>query len=684
MRRAKFAVILVMAGAVLAGIAITYQGLRQGGMMWASFSTPTFSRDVAPIVFSNCSTCHHPGGSAPFDLLTYEDVKNRASQIVAVTEDGYMPPWLPNEEGGPFAGERRLSSEHAAILSRWVETGCLEGDPAELPAAPTFESGWQLGEPDLIVRMPEPYTLPAGDGDVFRSFVIPVPTSERRLIKAIEFQPGNPQVVHHVVILIDPSRSARQYDEQDPDPGFEGMNPADAHNPDGHFLGWTPGKRPLPGIEGMAWQLEPETDLVIQAHMLPSGKPEIVQSTIGLFFADAPPTRTPTILRLGPRTIDIAAGQDDYSIGDSYQLPVDVDVLSVYPHAHYLGKEMRGLATFPDGTQQWLLHIDDWDFNWQDEYRYEEPVFLPKGTTISMHFTYDNSEDNPRNPSNPPRRVLYGPQSSDEMGDLRLQVVPRNRRDFAILKRDFAHKELGAEIAGYEHGLQSRPDDVEILANLGAALSAADRSAEAIGYLKRALELQPDHARSLLNLATILSEQSHFDDAILHFRRALKIEPDYAEAHNNLANALVAKGQYDEAITHYRRVLQIRPNDARAHYNLGIVLAEQKLANEAIEHFRSAARSRPEFLEARYSLAEALAAQKQPEEAIHEYQEILKLSPHSPRANYLLGALLLKAGRFAGAKARFEDVLKVQSQHTAARTLLHRARNALANQSPAQ
>jgi hypothetical protein len=214
------------------------------------------------------------------------------------------------------------------------------------------------------------------------------------------------------------------------------MLSVDDRSPSGRFLGWTPGKTPAFEREGMAWPLDPQTDAVINAHLMPTDKPELVQFQIGLFFTDKRPVVDPVMLRLGSELIDIPAGDKDYPVNARYMLPVDVDVLSVYPHAHYLATDMRAFAVLPDGSIKWLVWIKQWNFNWQDVYVYASPIHLPRGTLLSMRYTYDNSADNIRNPNRPPRRVTYGPRSSDEMADLWLQVVPQNAADAAVLEQD--------------------------------------------------------------------------------------------------------------------------------------------------------------------------------------------------------------------------------------------------------
>ncbi|PYK96593.1 MAG: hypothetical protein DME19_19210, partial [Verrucomicrobia bacterium] len=354
----------------------------------------------------------------------------------------YMPPWLPASGYGEFADARLLSAEQLGMLQQWIAEGGAEGDPAESPAPPGWpEGGWQLGEPDLVVKMPQPYTLAAEGKDVYRNLVIPIPITTRHYVKAMEFQPGNPKVIHHASINFDQTGESRRLARKQNPPGFDGMQlPETATMAAGQMLGWEPGKRPQTEGEGLSWPLEKNTDLVLQLHLHPSGRLEQVQSAVGFYFTEQPPTHTPFLLRLPQWRIDIPAGARDYAVENSYLLPVDVEVLRVSPHAHYLAKEMQGYAILPDGSKRWLLLIKQWDFNWQGDYRYSKPVFLPKGTKMVMRFTYDNSAGNLHNPNQPPRRVRYGAQTTDEMAQLAFQVLPRNAEDRATLAADHFKK----------------------------------------------------------------------------------------------------------------------------------------------------------------------------------------------------------------------------------------------------
>jgi mono/diheme cytochrome c family protein len=387
----------------------------------------TFTRDIAPIVFSACASCHRAGGPGPFSLTTYQQVRQRATQIARVTGSRFMPPWKVEPGVGHFVGQRNLTPEELALIDRWAREGAPEGDRAALPPLPKWPDGWLLGSPDLIVSPEETYVLQAQPTDEFRIFAIRLPVTKRTYVRGIEFHPGNARVVHHANIRIDRSDATRRQDENDPLPGYDGLMPRSAEYPDGHFLGWTPGQVAPLVSSNLAWTLEPGSDLVVQLHLQPSGAVEQVRPEIGLFFSDRPPTRTPTILRLGSQGIDIPPGEPRYVIRDAYTLPVDVDLLAVQPHAHYGAREIRGTATLPDGTTRPVMHIKEWDFRWQHVYRGVEPIPLPKGTRLSMEYTYDNSSENLRNPQLPPARVYWGQRSKDEMGDLWFKCSRRTR-----------------------------------------------------------------------------------------------------------------------------------------------------------------------------------------------------------------------------------------------------------------
>ncbi|HYV46461.1 MAG TPA: hypothetical protein VFA20_16465 [Myxococcaceae bacterium] len=389
---------------------------------------PTFHEDVQPILQAKCDTCHRPGEVAPFSLLTYEDAAKRARQIGRVTGSRFMPPWKPVPGWGEFRDVRRLSDAEIAVLQAWNEAGAPRGDPSKAPPPPQFPSGWQLGKPDLVMKMAEPFQVHASGEDIVRAFVIPLPLPDDRDVVGVEFRPGNRQVTHHALMYVDTSGEARKRDQADPGPGYKsGGGPG--FRPAGSLGGWVPGSTPRFLPEGVSARVPKGADLVVQVHYHPDGKPEVDQSEIGLFFAQSPqPKRLMALPMVSPK-LEIPAGEAHYATAASFTTPVELELIGAAPHMHFLGKTMKLWATKPDGSEEKLVAIDDWDFNWQGSYLYQRPVRLPKGTVIHLEATYDNSSDNPNQPSDPPRPVTWGEQTTDEMCLAYLSFATTNPSD---------------------------------------------------------------------------------------------------------------------------------------------------------------------------------------------------------------------------------------------------------------
>jgi mono/diheme cytochrome c family protein len=451
----------------------------------------TFNRDVAPIVYQYCAACHRPGEAGPFPLLTYQDVKKHGQQIVAVTQTRFMPPWLPDPGELKFADERRLSAEQIATIEAWVEQGMSEGKPSDLPPKPKFVEGWQLGEPDLILKAAKPYRMAATGGDTYWNFILPVPIHETRWVRAVEIRPGDKRLVHHANILVDRYESARRM-EKDKGAGFGGMEvriDSEVFDPDSHFLFWKPGTVVTNEPDGMALRLDKGTDLVLNTHLQPSGKEEAIQPSIGLYFTDKPATVHPMLLQMqNDAALDVPAGEKNFVVTDEFTFPLAVDLLGIYPHAHYLGRDILATALLPDGTTKTLIHMPRWDLNWQAVYRYAEPVLLPKGTVVKMRYVYDNSEENTANPNHPPARVLGGNRSTDEMAHLWLQVLPKND------PAQPGDPRLVLQEAWARHEVQKSPGSFESHYNLGEMLQARGALDEAIEQFLAAAAIRPADA----------------------------------------------------------------------------------------------------------------------------------------------------------------------------------------------
>ena len=573
----------------------------------------TFSKDIAPIVFEHCVTCHRPDSVAPMSLRSYQEVRPWARAIREQVTARQMPPWKPEPGyGDAFVGNRRLSDRQIALIAQWVAEGAPEGNPADVPPLPARPAGWRLGQPDLVIEMPAPYTVAAGESDVFRKFAIPIPTSESRYVRGVEFLPGNARVVHHANMRIDATPASRQLDAADPAPGYDGVTPFAALFPQGYFLGWTPGQlRPLE--DRMAWRLEPGSDMLLELHLMQGEQSEVVQSRIGFFFTDDVPRQAPTMIRLGRQNLDIAAGATDYVSRDRYVLPVDVEVHGVQPHAHNLAREIRGFAHAPERNQRrWLIYIRDWDFDWQDFYRYSEPFVLPKGTELTMEITYDNSIGNRRNPNAPPRRVTWGQGSSNEMGDLWIQVLPRNAADLEILGGDRRPQELAEDIVGYEMVLAAEPDQLIAQDDVALLYLQFGKLAEAAAHFGESARLAPRSPAAHYNLGTTLLRLGALDDAVPHLERALALDPAYVQAHNNLGAVRRAQGRPAEAVRHFRQAVLARPDDGEFLYNLAGALTLQGELGEAITYYRRATRARPDAPESFAELAWLLATYPDP------------------------------------------------------------------------
>ena len=538
--------------------------------------TLTFSGEIGAIVHRHCAECHREGAPGPFALLTYEDVAKRARQIGEVTRKRYMPPWLPEPGHVAYIGERVMSRDDLGMLHQWIAEGAMEGERGRAPAVTAAQTGWRLGRPDLVLRMPEAYRLGAEGPDVYRNFALPTGLTNGQFVRAVEFQPGG-RGVHHVRVLLDDSGQCRKLDEAEAGPGFGGWMPP-AKFPPGHFVTWTPGKSPTVAGEGLAWRLEAGADVVLQLHLQRSGKEELIQPEVGFYFTNAAPTRRAYAVGLMSRMIDLPAGAASAVVRREIRLPVEVEVLRVMPHAHYLGKRMEAFALLPDGTRRELLRIREWDFNWQDEYRLATPLALPAGTLVRMDYTYDNSAGNPRNPHVPPRRVRHGPQSTDEMGEFWMQVVVRDAESWEALDAAMRVRNAEESVAYFGRRVEEGPLDVAARVELGKSLGALGRQAGAKEQFVRALQLNPELAEALYFLGLTLLNEGDLAGAKGRFEAALRARPGYARAEHGLGLVALQSGQFDEAERLVRSALRMNPDDPLLKLTLERVARERARA----------------------------------------------------------------------------------------------------------
>jgi Flp pilus assembly protein TadD len=659
-------------------------------------------------MYHNCSSCHHPGGAGPFSLMTYEDARRWAPQILRVTQTRYMPPWLPETGYGDLADSRHLSDAQLATIRSWVNAGMPRGG-GHAPGPPVYSSAWTLGEPDLILTVKQPYPLAAGGDDVFRNFILPYPLDKTHYIRAMEILPSVPRAVHHANVLIDRTAEYRHQHADDWQQGVAGMelvvDAGKSFDPDGHFLFWKPDTPAIVEPEKMPWRLDPGNDLILNMHLKPSGKAETIDAKVGLYFTDRAPSQLPMLLQLDrDDALDIPAGQPAFTVEDTMTLPVNVLLLAIYPHAHYLGKEMQAWAILPNGTKQWLIWIRSWDIDRQSVYHYRNAVFLPKGTTVHMRYTYDNSAANPHNPHDPPVRVKAGNRSEDEMSHLWLQVLPA-----ATQRPGEPDPRLLLEEAWMRSRLQKVPGDYISLYNLGAALTGEGKDHDAAVVFREIVQSRPDDSRGWNALGAAVERSGDWQQAEESFTRALAADPgncdalfnrsqlelkheqaqpaeagflgylarcpEDAEAHAGLAAALVAQENYNAAQPEYLHALAMMPASAETvdlREQLAFAYVQTGRLADAAAQLREAVKQRPDDAHAYSLLSQVLAQMGEMAAAIAEQKRALQLHPDDAGGWNNLGVFEARAGDDAAARRDFEQAERLDPGNAEAKANLDR------------
>ncbi|HEY7428157.1 MAG TPA: redoxin domain-containing protein [Gemmataceae bacterium] len=386
----------------------------------------TYYRDVLPILQENCQGCHRPGAVGPFALMNYKQAVNWADDIKEYTQERKMPPWKP-VEGPAFHNERKLSAKDIRTLAAWVDDGTPEGDTKDAPPPRKFVEGWQLGQPDLVLTVPEEMTIGPSGPDLFRCFVLPTNLTEDKYVTAVEVRPGNNRVVHHSLNFWNTSGKGRELEKEErlkekkgPDhgPGYSvamGLGFLPRADTVGGVGGWAPGQmvRPLP--DGYGYFLPKGSDIILQLHYHRNGRVEKDRTSIGLYFAKGGAAKRWKGMVIPGRFLVIPPGNEHFRVQGGLEVQQKCRLYSVMPHMHMLGREVKVTLTPPDGSPTTLVAIKDWDYNWQETYFLKKPIDLEPGTRLQVEAIYDNSKKNPNNPSNPPRWVKFGEQTTDEM-----------------------------------------------------------------------------------------------------------------------------------------------------------------------------------------------------------------------------------------------------------------------------
>lgn len=379
-------------------------------------AAPTFSKDVAPILYRSCVQCHRPGEIGPFSLVGYANAKQWSKMIATVTGQRLMPPWKDSSHG-TFLDENRLTAAEVSTLKAWDAAGAPRGSASEEPKEPTFSSGWTLGEPNAILKPAKAVRISAEGRDEYRNYVLKTNFTETRYLSAIDCKPGNKRIVHHLVVYVDLHGAAAKLEREKGDgqggyvteggisPGFE---------PDSVPYIWAPGERARFMPAGVGFELKPGATLVMQVHYHKDGKPESDLTSLGLYFAKEKPKKLAEVgAFLDPR-LKVPAGKVT-TWEKTYSIPFSATMYSIMPHMHLLGQSMKAELILPNGKVTPLVDVEQWDYNWQLNYAFKEPIKIPAGSKIHVSAAYDNTSSNPRNPASPPKDVRWGEQTNDEM-----------------------------------------------------------------------------------------------------------------------------------------------------------------------------------------------------------------------------------------------------------------------------
>lgn len=382
----------------------------------------TYAKEIARIFQAKCQGCHRAGDIAPFALDSYEAAKTWGDDIQRVVRDRIMPPWKPVGAQGKFQHEFGLTEEDRQVILDWYVAGAPEGDQADLPE-PAPETGeWQLGEPDAVLQMPEVYNVPRRK-DIYRCFVVPTGFEEDIWLKSVQVVPGNRQVVHHVILYLDTTAKSEELDAKDEEPGYEcfgGPGEGIPLGPGSMAGGWVPGTRAGFLPDGVGILIPKGARMIVQMHYFPAGKVHSDQTKVGLYFAKTEETLNKRLvfLPLVNTSFRLPPGDADKEVTASIPVLPGLTGLAytIVPHMHLLGKKIEVTRTnLLTRANDSLIRIDDWDFNWQNFYAFQEPVRLNIFDALKLSCRFDNSADNPRNPSNPLKEVRWGEGTEDEM-----------------------------------------------------------------------------------------------------------------------------------------------------------------------------------------------------------------------------------------------------------------------------
>jgi len=559
----KFNVHLVGALAVVF-IAVV---LGQSGVAGAAVESPTsipetvtFSEHVAPILFRHCTPCHRPGQPVPFTLLNYGEAASKADRIDRAVTSRRMPPWQADPFCGPFANARLLTTNEMQLISRWVARGTPEGDRKYLPPTPTFTQSWQLGPPDLVVPTPAAYRLNPSTNDTYYNLVLPMKLDRPRFVRAVEFSPGAAGTVHHAFIRFDRSGRCRKLASESGSSGFPGIHlPSGAFSSDSQFLSWQPGRRSSDVPAGMAWQLQPGTDVVLQLHLPAVSAAVDVQPTVAFYFTDEPPIRRGYKVRLTSFTFSIPPGATNCVVREEFKVPIATTLVSLLPHAHRLARRVQVSITPPGLPTRNLLNIPMWDFEWQTDYNFNPELPIAAGTLLSMEFSYINPNPFP---------VGYGPNTSDEMAELWVLFAVNSPDEYAAMAKAESPMVIRDTLAYNEYRLKADPRDWRALMQMANALLTRGDTEAALIQFERAETIVPNESEPHYWAGFALRQLKRVEAAEARFNEAIRCDPKNWQAHGTLGLISLDRHDYGEATRHFRAALEINPGDRLARQGL--------------------------------------------------------------------------------------------------------------------
>lgn len=393
-------------------------------------SSVTFTKDVASILHKNCATCHRAGEIAPMSLLTFKDVRPWAKSIREVVVERRMPPWLADPNHGEFKNDSRLSQKDIDTIVAWVDGGAKEGDPKDMPKAPTFPSeGWKRGTPDVVLSMTVEASVPSDGVVAYRHFAVPTNFTEDKYVQFAEIKRGDPAVVHHVIVSVrEPGQgpmpapgeinlgAAANRDGEARTAQQPGQGGGRGNTQDGMLVGWAPGMSPLSLRDGQAKLIKKGSMLIFQMHYTTNGVAAKDRTSVGVWFSKSPVEKRVITKGVGtdPYKLVIPAGDPNYESHSSFAFTEDAHIHSFMPHMHVRGKDFEYKLVYPDGKEKILLRVPKYDFNWQLNYFVKEPIAVPKGSRIECVAHHDNSAGNKFNPD-PTITVRWGDQTWEEM-----------------------------------------------------------------------------------------------------------------------------------------------------------------------------------------------------------------------------------------------------------------------------